>query len=139
MAEFTEVMRQAKRMCKSCASCDECAVSTNSELCPLVDHTVEQLPTDWNLDKLPEIERIVMQWAAEHPEPRYPTWEEWQKKNFPTAQDVMHPCAFMNRKEVEKARGVECGRTPCNTCARSPIPADIAEKLGIKPIGGTDE
>lgn len=84
------------------------------------------------------LEKEIMDWAAKNPEPRYPTWEEWQKKNFPTAHDAMHPCAFMKREEIEKVRGVECGRISCNHCARSPIPADIAEKLGIKPIGGNE-
>lgn len=136
MAEFTEVMRQVHRMCEfyELVGCkEECKLQSDSGC------VMSRIPCMGGCDNIKEIERIVMQWAAEHPEPKYPTWEEWQKKSFPTAQDVMHPCAFMNRKEVEKARGVECGRTPCNTCARSPIPADIAEKLGIKLIGGKDE
>lgn len=136
MAEFTEVMRQAKRMCQSCMSCDKCVFGTNSEMCPLVDHTVEQLPTDWNLDKLPEIESIVMQWAAEHPEPRYPTWEDAWKQLFPEAANEHNPCPryFMSRERVDEI----CYKRDCPGCWTLPIPADIAEKLGIKPIGGTD-
>jgi hypothetical protein len=45
----------------------------------------------------------------------------------------------MEREEVEKAIGIECGKHSCNDCARKPIPADIAEKLGIKPVGGQED
>lgn len=135
MAEFQEVMKQARRMCKEYGpTCEDCALYSEDG-CLFQDY---KTPDNKNLNFLADAEKIVMNWAAKNPEPRYLTWEEWQKKNFPTAHDVMHPCAFMKREEAEKVRGIECGRTSCNVCARSPIPADIAEKLGIKPIGGTE-
>lgn len=56
-----------------------------------------------------EIERIVMDWAATNPEPVYPTWTEWLR--------------------TFSAKGVDL---------YEPIPADIAEKLGIKPVGGDE-
>ena len=68
-------------------------------------------------------------WAAEHPAPRYPTWWEWQHSMFPNAGDNMHPCSFLSHAECK------CnGWSTCDECRGCPIPADIAEKLGIKPI-----
>lgn len=49
-----------------------------------------------------EIERVVMRWAAEHPEPQYPTWEEWQKTNFPDAESAIFPCSFDSKKNVNR-------------------------------------
>lgn len=67
-------------------------------------------------------------WAAEHPAPRYPTWREWQHSMFPDADEKMHPCSFLSYTECG------CKRSSCNECRERPIPADIAEKLGIRPI-----
>ena len=131
MAEFQTVMRQAARMCKAHDECDSCPIRAE------MDDLGEKCPFCGALD-VAAVEQKIMGWAKEHPEPVYPTWKEWQKANFPDAHDVMHPCAFMKREEVEKVRGAECGRTSCNICARSPIPADIAEKLGIKLVGGDE-
>ena len=124
MAEFTEVMRQAKRMCDATVSerCHECTLwRPETESCSLYGD-------DDGVDYA-DMERRVMTWAAEHPEPRYPTWREWQNKMFDGWEFDINPCIFashsrFNCKEV---------RT-CWECANKPIPADIVEKLGIKPI-----
>ena len=68
-------------------------------------------------------------WAAEHPAQRYPSWREWRNKMFDGWECEIHPCIFasygrFNCTEVQT----------CWECANQPIPADIAEKLGIKPI-----
>lgn len=58
--------------------------------------------------KKPEFfEKVVMSWATEHPEPVYPLWGEWLAEV--TGQMVDGDLLY------------------------SPIPADIAEKLGIEP------
>lgn len=67
-------------------------------------------------------------WAAEHPTPRYPTWREWQKNVFPDAGGDMNPCSFLSIAESE------CKWPSCDECRDRPIPADIAAKLGIRPI-----
>lgn len=111
MAEFTKVIRQAKRMCEAYGDeCSPCKLHENYGLCPLVAQTDNHIPADWVLDKMPEVERIVMDWAAANPEPRY----------------------FMDE---ERAAEYCTGR--CRRCHTNPIPADIAEKLGVKPVGGT--
>lgn len=67
-------------------------------------------------------------WAAEHPAPRYPTWSEWQHSMFPDAGADMHPCCFMSHKKSN------CKWSSCDECCKRTIPADIAEKLGIRLI-----
>lgn len=122
MSEFTEVMRQAKRMCEAfrdghCSKCPignanvlECGIMVTSEM------------------DCEEVEHRVMQWAAEHPEPVYPTWSEWQNSMFPDANEDMSPCEFGSWDRFN------CAEKTCAECMVQQIPADIAEKLGIKPI-----
>ena len=70
MAEFSEAMKQLARMANACnGKCDKCPLD-NSTLCT----------SPWcfgNTEGIAEAEQIVMQWAAEHPEPVYPTWWDW--------------------------------------------------------------
>lgn len=127
MAEFTEVMRQARRMCASYEhKCEQG--------CPL-DHSNGK--TERNLCILigsgdgaiyDEIEHYVMRWAEDHPEPVYPTWNEWHRSMFPNATALIRPCEF------ESVTVQECYNRTCITCIDRQIPADIAAKLGIKPI-----
>jgi len=77
--------------------------------------------------KVDRFERILATWNKEHPEPRYPTWKEWQKANFANAAS---PCCIGNFADAN------CYDGYCETCMNQPIPEDIAKKLGIKPIGG---
>ena len=134
MAEFAEVMRQARRICKVYGDdCDDC------KSCPCADNTnykcnVTDLTTDYTVDEYREFERIVIQWAAEHPEPRYPTWRYAWKQLFPESSHNRPPCLryFMSEECVD---GI-CSGSNCADCWELPIPADVAEKLGIKPSGG---
>lgn len=83
MAEFVEVMRQARRMC----------------------HNAEKNPVQ-----------------------PYPTWIEYQQEVFPNYTRQICPMVF----------GIECtsNGTGCHECRNNPIPAEIAEKLGIEPKEG---
>lgn len=131
MAEFCEAMRQAKRMCKQYIDgCTGCPLVNNNERCLLEVGNIDCVPQEFKLDVLAEGERIVMDWAAAHPEPRYPSWEEWWRREFPVAENSISPCTFGLRE-----RFARCDHG-CDTCRKQPIPADIAKKLGIKPIGG---
>ena len=135
MAEFVEVMRQLKRLCKECSKlgaegwgCDECPLERyNSDLgrdgCDYVS------VASGDDDNLVKVEQIIMNWAAKHPT-RYPTWREWQEHIFPDYSLRISPCIFGNANEL----ALTCGSTTCNGCADRPIPAKIAEKLGIEPI-----
>lgn len=122
MAEFTEVMRQAKRMCAAHGG------MCNSRNCPLDNGEACRLAADQDNVDYNDVERIIMAWAAEHPAPRYPTWTEWQHSMFPDAGEKMEPCSFAS---VDK---FGCVGLLCEECREQPIPADIAEKLGIRPI-----
>lgn len=123
MAEFTEVMRHAKRMCDAIVGgrCHECTLwRPETESCSLYGD-------DDGVDYA-DMERRVMAWAAEHPAPRYPTWREWQNSTFPNRHRDVSPCEF------DDARRFNCALMKCDECMDEPIPADIAAKLGIKPI-----
>ena len=99
MAEFGEVFTQMKCMCKANNEC--CAMCDLSGKCP-ANEIVENYDAG-------EIEKIVMQWAAEHPGPVYMTWGEYLHTlhNEPSSRELSKP-----------------------------IPTDIAQKLGIEPKEG---
>lgn len=123
MAEFVEVMRQAKRMCAAHGG------MCNSRNCPLDNGEACRLAADQDDVDYNEVERIIMDWAAEHPASRYPTWREWQESVFPDFSRRIDPCVFMDFTELK------CGENlTCQACQERPIPADIAAKLGIRPI-----
>lgn len=121
MAEFIEVMEQARRICNASRDCG---------LCPLYPvHNgwgcaFNYLTDGVNFD---EVERKIRAWMSEHPEPVYPTWTEWRNSMFPDAERDISPCAFGSRDRFN------CAERTCDTCNERQIPADIAEKLGIKP------
>lgn len=114
MAEFMDVIRSKRRMCEYykglCTGCPleekHCGVISN--LCA-------------SDDACKAIEDVVTAWAAEHPEPVYPTWLEW----------------FANRGEYQEADDANINIAACVSILLSRIPADIGEKLGIEPKEGT--
>lgn len=106
---FQEVMKQWRRRCEACEKNEpvECNITgyVCEEFCKMQKHHID-----------PEfVEREVMSWAAEHPEPVYPTWMEWFRQTgvVPCTQKYFHDWLL------------------------TPIPADIAQKLGIEPKEGT--
>ena len=82
MAEFSKVVKDWRRMCDFVSaknydmhcSCIGCPVYELSEECNGCDaiFTKWAETLDWG-----KFEKIVEQWAEEHPEPVYPTWLEW--------------------------------------------------------------
>lgn len=107
MADFQEVIKQWKCRCEHCDNNENVECSINGYVCNGFHEMKNYMNAEF-------IERDVMRWAAEHPEPVYPTWFEWLKSvgALPAEQTICH-------------RGLE-----------QPIPADIAEKLGIKQKDG---
>ncbi len=116
MAEFSEVMRQWRRMCdKMREHGDWC----HADQCPLGG--ICQIPSTTDTAT---VEGIVMSWAAEHPEPVYQTWGEW----FVEHGDL-----------VDGWQNATNSAWMANTALSifmNPIPADIAQKLGIEPKEG---
>jgi hypothetical protein len=132
MAEFTVVIKEIGRMCAAIGDCKGCSLGLDDD-CKLLAALDEN---DVSLDQIAEIERIVMDWAKENPELRYPTWNEWYKATFPNSNYHTIPCPSMFYKICETSN--YHGEVECYECKNQPIPADIAEKLGIKPIGGEE-
>lgn len=122
MAEFQDVMKQAKRMCTA-HTCGDCPLRTMEGGCRMC------FPPDeiGNQRELEAIQRIVMEWAAANPEPRYPSWHDAWKQLFPESKFT--PCPVSNF-------GVNrpCDHN-CAECKETQMTADIAEKLGIKLMG----
>ena len=111
MAEFIDVIYTIQRICKRRnGQCSTCLLGEFA------------CPNNARFDKTEEaafceLEDVVVRWAEEHPEPDYPTWVEWlvdQGLIFVTSNTY----AFNFLK------------------ATDPIPADIAQKLGIEPKEG---
>ena len=111
MAEFQEVIRQNKRMCQSvkCCKCD---------IYRLCGEDLSKCQRFIN-NNPKKAEEVIMSWAAEHPEPVYPTWWEWLE----------------NMGIVSNAKS-ECSKFFDTTRMYDSIPADIAQKLGIEPKEG---
>lgn len=123
---FQEVMRQAVRMCAAEGApekqCEDCPVTKCEDaFCLLYDGS------DATNVQIQLFERLVMDWAAKHPEPLYQTWTEWQEENFPNKSKHIQPCMFASSEEMH------CNEvSDCYKCRERPIPAGIAVKLGAK-------
>jgi hypothetical protein len=116
MADFVQTMKDWRRMCQFMdkeygnSSCDNCPLGGCSavyEMC--------------GKENFANMERDISAWAAEHPEPVYPTWEEY-------LADLM--TFDMMFDKTDNPNSVE------NYMRKTPIPADIAQKLGIEPKEG---
>lgn len=125
MAEFGDVMRQLRRRCNAFHS--ECKVCGMGDFCP--NEVCVDMLTDSDIDRL---EKSVMEWAKEFPEPVYPTWLEWLQE-MGVMTDIHD--RLNNYKQVMEVCGKPLYSIP-TTKVFCHIPADIAEKLGIEPKEG---
>lgn len=125
MAEFQEVCRQALRMGEALMA-ERGGKLEYFEMCISKDGKTA-LKDGGTGATAEEIEKHVMQWAAKHPEPRYPSWNDAWKQLFPDACSAPCPNVYFGQ--------LSC-TGKCDDCRGTPILADIAEKLGVKPIGG---
>lgn len=115
MSEFVKVMKDWRRMCQAM---DKEYGSTCCAHCPLEKCSAVYDEIDDSRDYA-ENERQIEAWAAEHPEPFYPTWSEWLVDIgvFPKMMSTIPS------KALDAISNGVC----------KPIPADIAEKLGLQP------
>lgn len=126
MAEFKEVVKEAKRMCAQ--GCVGCSCEGNGVLCNIVSrfHNIEFDPE--------KIEEIVMKWAKDHPRRRYPTWREWGKAI----------CMIENAPPLLPCHFIDCSRkdllcpNPCPYLDNE-IPAEFAQKANIRPLENKKE
>lgn len=124
MAEFVEVMKQARRLCKEQQHIDCCV------RCPMQGKEGCMVVADVEKIDYVEAERKIMDWAAEHPEPVYPSWEEAWTKLFPYACEVPCPRKYFDKDCFPI---FICAEHDCDRCKALPMYPKIAEKLGIKP------
>lgn len=125
--EFCEVMKQAHRMCMTYLvdCCRHCPL-LQDENCTMDAFSEKSFDTQ----AVQKLENVIMDWAKEHPEPVYPSWDEGWKQIFPDA--LCTPCPANYGK---KYKNTSCASVvSCERCRERPIPAEIAEKLGIKQI-----
>lgn len=128
MPEFTEIMRQAKRMCAARGN-----ICTDSN-CPLDNGEACRLHVDLDGEDYNELERIIMDWAAEHPAPVYPSLDETWKSLFPNSS--VTPCPKWVFGE-DYYPIFACAEYDCDYCKKViPMHPGVAEKLGIKPKEG---
>ena len=127
MSEFTEVMRQAKRICTVHGGI------CSYRCCPLADGEKCRLNVNLDGEDYNELERIIMDWTRKHPEPVYPSWEEGWKQLFPEAdiRNTLCPEVFGDKYKCDWCHDYNDN---CDECLERPMPAEVAEKLGIKPI-----
>lgn len=123
MAEFQDVMKQWRRMCdKMREQGDWC----QSAICPLGGKC--QFPS--TTDSV-TVEKIVMEWAAENPEPVYPSWDEWLLSVGGGKEQTYEVHGYSGNTEVVD---FETQVIALN----EPIPAETAKRLGVKPKEGTE-
>ena len=118
MAEFQEVCKQWRRMCKAqddtnCGACESCPMMDNGASCIAV------YEDDYDKVDFAHIEQTVTAWAAEHPVV-YPTWWEWLASIGAVTRKVKPDVA----SEL------------IDTGLLDEIPTDMAQKLGIEPKEG---
>lgn len=124
MAEFHKVLNDYFRMCDAqCNAREDGCIG-----CPLNKDGRIGSADECNVYIVAhnsDAEPIIEDWAAQHPNLQYPTWKEWYESTFPDrVRDLICPRTFIKHK---------CTDVSCKDCNNEHIPADIAEKLGIKP------
>lgn len=118
MAEFVQIMKDLRRMC---IAADDGPDTTKCGNCPLGENRLCSFEiSDIDDYELQEAETCITTWAAEHPEPVYPTWGEW-----------------LNSLHVVGVHAMQAPSQnlyyPIEDKMNTPIPADIAQMLGIEP------
>ena len=120
MTNFAQTMHDWQRMCKYF---DELYKEDSCHFCP-----IKRCGSIWEMSDITnweEFEEIINTWAAEHPEPKYPTWREYLKKmGLITSTNVY----FSN----ENGAGMKL-ENRLTEKANKPIPAEIAAALRLEP------
>lgn len=118
MADFAQAMKDWRRMCKfSSDTAMDDGRHGCVDMCPLGHNKVcgeIELATDREIE---DAAKAIAQWAAEHPEPKFPTWREWLTEIGAIHED----CSDYGVGSLLRQKSV---------------PAGIAQKLGIEPKEG---
>ena len=123
MAEFVQTMKDWRRMCIAMEKLHPIAPCCG---CPLEEYECPAIYEDNSHVDYSDVEEKVTAWAAEHKEPVYPSWIDWLMANgvIPDSYSVKH----------SMESGVRAATFYVTSKAFTPIPADIAQKLGIEPL-----
>jgi hypothetical protein len=123
VTDFVQTMNNWRRMCQHM---EKIGGDRSCDICPLGGCNAIY-EDDGNTDYA-EIEEKVAAWAAEHKEPVYPSWIDWLMANgvIPDSNSAKH----------SMESGVRAATFYVTSKAFTPIPADIAQKLGIEPKEG---
>lgn len=116
MSDFVQTMKDWRRMCKAIGGicCEGCKLNVYGNDCVAV--------YEGEMDYA-KVEKAVTDWAAEHPEPVYPTWYEFMRENK-IIPDVLEDCG-------------DYYKTIGKWLVKATIKHEIAQKLGIEPKEGT--
>lgn len=118
MSDFVKTMKDWRRMCAAYSTDDDDCCKG----CRLLDYRDHGCSAIFEMDVVDwkKYENAIAKWAAEHPEPVYPTWGEWLIKQgvLKAGTTTMHGITWQ----------------PVGDNLFEPIPANIAEKLDLKPI-----
>lgn len=134
MGDFVKTMRDWKRLCdlmdkKYDYSCCKYCPMDHLKSCGALLELEEDVYAD--------IAETVDAWAAENPEPVYPTWAEWMEEMGLTMRSVTAARRILGTDSSQEATIPFIVTLSLN--ASNPIPADIAGKLGLKPKGGEND
>ena len=131
MSDFVQTTRDWRRLCRTMWAeypndmCDHCPllhISPDERGCDAIYTDEFADNVDWS-----KLEQIVKKWAAEHPEPKYPTWVEWLMKC-----GVLMPTMDTDIVFSEDGKHLVTG-VRFTLKAYEPMPADTAQKLGVRP------
>ena len=121
IVDFVQIMKDWRRMCKAYSTDDDSCC----EGCPVVDFREHGCGAIFEMEDSTDWQRYadaIMAWAAENPEPVYPTWVEWL-----LSKGIL----------IDKSSSERFPNWIPSFTAYDQIPADIAQKLGIQPKEGT--
>ena len=110
MADFVQTMKDWMRMCEHCDRNEKIGCVVNGSVCAGFCKMKDEID-------LEAVEAKVTAWAAEHPVV-YPTW-----------YDYLHSMGLLYKKHTAGGDVPEIHWGNMMT----PIPADMAQKLGIEP------
>lgn len=112
MAEFVEVMRQKKRLCKG-RDCDDCPLSMRQRGGDMVCSEYMTLCPE-------EAEKIIMTWAKNNPEK---TMKDVLLEKFPNAQKNPEGAPVICVTHVGFKKPESC-IIPCSKCWKRPAPEE---------------
>ena len=116
MSDFVQTMKDWRRMCAAYSTDDDDCCKG----CPVLDYRDHGCSAIFEMDVVDwkKYENAIAKWAAEHPEPVYPSW-----------YDYLRSIGVLYDKHTAGGDATEIHWGNMMT----PIPADIAQKLGVKP------